>query len=141
MLVLFYVGFLVSLSKGSFYTKILPVFLLGAQVSILAYVDFVLDRYIFAMVLQMGFFGFLLLIFFGAFFSWDYVYHKRKPSLILGTGWWILAAAVPLYAVTIVSPYETLYHTIVLITAILMFLGFIVLARKPGGTRERQRFD
>jgi hypothetical protein len=141
MLVLFYVGFAVSLSKGTFYTKILPLFLLGAQVSILAYVDFALDRYIFATVLQMGFFGFPLLIFFGAFFFWDYVYHKRKPSLVLGTGWWIIAAALPLYAVTIASPYETLYHTLVLFAAILMFLGFIVLARKSGGTGQKQRFD
>lgn len=141
MLVLFYVGYAVSMSRGSLYTKFLPLFLIVAQVSILAYVDFVLDRYIFATVLQMGLFGFPLLIFFGAFFFWDYAYHKRKPSLILGTGWWIIAAALPLYALTIVSPYETLYHTVVLIAAILMFLGFIVLARKPGETREKQQFD
>lgn len=138
MLVLFYVGYAVTLSKGSFYTKILPLFLLGAQVSIFVYEDFVLGTYIHATVLQMGFFGFPLLIFFGGYFFWDYASYKRKPSLILGIGWWSIAAALPLYAITIVTPYETLYHIIVLIVVILMFLGFVYLARKPAATRHEQ---
>jgi hypothetical protein len=131
MLVLFYTGFALSLTRNLFFSRILPLVLFSAQLCILAYMDFVLPMYIFATVIQMGVFAFPLLVFFGAFFFWDYVSHRRKPSLILGAGWWIIAASLPLYAIFIVTSYETIYHTIVLIVAFMMFLGFVVLARKP----------
>jgi hypothetical protein len=138
MLTLFYTGFAISITTESFFTKILPLLLFFAQICILAYMGFVLNMYIFATIVQIGVFGFPLLIFFGAFFFWDYRSHRRKPSLVLGGGWWTLAAALPIYALYIVTPYETIYHTIVLIVALLMFIGFVVLAREHEATRQKK---
>jgi hypothetical protein len=137
MLTLFYTGFAVSLTLNKFFTEILPLLLLSAQVCIAAYMGLLLDMYIFATVVQMGAFAFPLLIFFGAFFFYDYHSQGRKPSLILGAGWWMIAAALPIYAIFIVTPYETIYHALVLIAAILMFLGFVILARKPPTTSQK----
>jgi len=128
MLVLFYAGCSLVLTKQRVFTALSTLLFFIIQEPLLFYIDFVIVNFTLSSTIHIIFFVIPFSIFFLAFFLTDYLSSRRVGSLAVAIAWLTYACIVPLYFLWRETPLLPIWFVLRSISLVPLFLGFVILA-------------
>jgi hypothetical protein len=128
MLVLFYSGCTVILTRRTVFTYVSALLFFVAQVPLLFYFDFILVDFTLSSTIHIISFVIPFSVFFVAFFLLYYSSSRRVGSLLIAIAWLVYALIVPFYFLWRSTPLLPFWFVLRLVSEIPLFLGFVALA-------------
>ena len=128
MLVLFYSGCCVILTKNRAFTVLSTFLFLTLQEPLLYYYDFIVADFTLSSTIHILLFVIPFSLLFVAFFLAYFSSSKRTGSLFIAVGWLAYAAIVPFYFLWRDTPLLPFWFVIRTVSLIPLFIGFALLA-------------